>query len=181
MDKKDLDRFTQTLSYYQYINTTTRFSFRKRLSLQQQKQTLTPLVRILCYSMMPNHFHLLIEQLKEGTVGKFLSLTTNSYTKYFNARHKRSGPLFKGVFQRHVISETDQLLQVSAFIHLEPMKKGLVEDIKNFPFSSFPEYTGTKEGFCAKDTILKHFSGNSNYENYLTQPHKFEPKSLFLD
>ena len=112
---------------------------------------------------MPDHFHLLLEEAEDGNVSKFLSLVTNSYTKYFNARYKRSGPLFKGIFKREIIATTDHLIKTSVLIHGEPVTKGIVENVKKFPFSSFPEYLGEKEGFCSKETILSHFSSEQDY------------------
>src|SRR3990167_3839864 len=93
MDKSDLDRFTACIEYYRFKNPPARFSFRKREAYKIDV-TLSPLVEIIAYSMMPNHFHLLLKQIEDGGVSQFLSKLTNSYTRYFNAENKRSGALF---------------------------------------------------------------------------------------
>lgn len=180
MDKKDLDRFTDILEYYRIQSPPSRFSFRKRPGLEQ-KTTPFPLVNILSYLMMPDHFHLLLEQSRPESASKFMALVTNSYTKYFNARHKRSGPLFKGIFKRKEIASPAILVDVASFIHLEPLRKGIVSDIKRFPFSSFPEYMGLQEGFCSKEMIMKNFSSPDEYKTYLLQPHIFREKELFFE
>lgn len=168
IDKKDLDRFIQLIDYYRFENPSVRFSFRKRsTSALEEKQH--PLVTILCYTMMPDHFHLILEEKGEGNVSKFLSLVTNSYTKYFNARYKRSGPLFQGVFKRELIHTPDHFMQVAAYIHTEPVKKGIVENIKKFPFSSYLEYIGVKQGFCSTQTLLEHFASVQEYEKSIMQ------------
>jgi len=180
MDKKDLDRFTDILEYYRIQSPPSRFSFRKRPGLEQ-KTTQIPLVNIVSYLMMPDHFHLLLEQPNPEGVSRFMALVTNSYTKYFNARHKRSGPLFKGIFKRKEINKSSQIVEVASFIHLEPLRKGIVSDIKRFPFSSFPEYMGSRVGFCSKDSIMKNFSSQDDYLTYLLQPHIFIEKEFFLE
>jgi putative transposase len=180
IDKKDLDRFIQLIDYYRFENPSVRFSFRKRSTsaLEENKQ---PLVTILCYTMMPDHFHLLLEEEREGSVSKFLSLVTNSYTKYFNARYKRSGPLFKGVFKREYIHTSDHLIQVAAYIHTEPVKKGIIENIKKFPFSSYLEYIGVKQGFCSIQPLMEHFATVQEYENSIMQQLSKTVESGHLD
>lgn len=180
IDKKDLDRFTKLLEYYRFKNPPSRFSFRKRQASQPQNVPLS-LVSILCYTMMPTHFHLLLEETEKGNVSKFLSLVTNSYTKYFNARYKRSGPLFKGSFKRQVIFDTQQLLDASAYIHSEPVREGIVENLRKFPFSSFPEYIGLTEGFCQTDHILKHFPDLPSYQDAVIQSASLKTTTTFLD
>ncbi|MBI5044625.1 MAG: transposase [Candidatus Levybacteria bacterium] len=180
MDKKDLDRFIDLLNYYQFENPPARFSFRKRPGYERDINTV-PLVKILSFLMMPDHFHLILEQGKPEGVSRFMALVTNSYTKYFNSRHKRSGPLFKGIFKRAEIQTLPELLDVASFIHLEPLKKGLVDDLKRFPFSSFHEYAEIHQGFCAKDAIMKNFADPNAYQNYLLQEHNLVNKNLFLE
>lgn len=180
IDKKDLDRFLQLLDYYRFENPSVRFSFRKRYTsaLDEKKH---PLVTILCYTMMPDHFHLLLEEEVDGNISRFLSLVTNSYTKYFNARYKRSGPLFKGVFKREPIRTIDHLIQVAAYIHTEPVKRGIVENIKKFPFSSYLEYIGVKQGFCSTNILMEHFTTVQEYQHSVMNTMTGTLESGYLD
>lgn len=180
IDKKDLDRFVKLLDYYRFKNPPTRFSFRKRQTLRSE-EAVVPLVHILCYIQMPDHFHLLLEETEQGNLGKFLSLVTNSYTKYFNARYKRSGPLFKGSFKRQAIVDTQELLAVSAYIHSEPAREGIVENLRKFPFSSFLEYIGLVKGFCQTDHILKHFPDLHSYQDAVIKSVSLKTTTTFLD
>ena len=180
MDKKDLDRFAATLEYYRFKNPPARFSFRKREAYKIDV-ALSPLVEIIAYSMMPNHFHLLLKQIEDGGVSQFLSKLTNSYTRYFNARNKRSGALFAGTFKSAPIDQ-EQLSKVSAYIHMEPVKQGLVINPERFPFSSFNEYLG-KIGFCEKEVIMKNFANNNDYQNFTAQNGSYDSsfKNILLD
>jgi putative transposase len=167
MDKKDLDRFSDLLNFYRFKNPPSRFSFRKREAYQKNGNSSTPDVEVIVYLMMPDHFHLILKQLSNGGLSTFLSKVSNSYTKYFNAKYKRSGPLFKGTFKSAPVEQAD-LLTLASIIHMEPVKKGIVSNIGNFPFSSHQEYQGlNKEGFCNTEEIMKNFSNTADYQNFL--------------
>lgn len=167
IDKKDLDRFTQTLDYYRFDNPPVRFSFKKRSLKTKKPSKQKPLVEILAYCLMPNHFHLLVKQLKDKSITNFISKVANSYTKYFNTKYKRIGPLFQGTFKAVRIEDDEQLIHVSRYIHLNPLIDYVVRDLKRFPYSSYLEYLGTKEGFCQKDLVLSHFKNPADYEKFV--------------
>lgn len=116
---------------------------------------------------MPNHFHLLLRQIQDKGITIFLSKVTNSYTKYFNTRHKRVGPLFQGTFKAVRIEDDEQLVHVSRYIHLNPLIDYIVRDLKKFSFSSYLEYLGLKDGFCQKDLILSQFKNPLDYEKFV--------------
>lgn len=167
MEKDDLERFLQTLDFYRFKNPPSRFSFRKRPILANKKKDNIPLVEIICFCLMPNHFHLLIKQLEENGISTFISKITNSYTKYFNTRYKRLGPLFQGIFKAVRVEDDQQLLHVSRYIHLNPIAGYVVKDLKKFPFSSYLQYIDEKEGFCQKGEILSHFKNPQDYEKFV--------------
>lgn len=60
---------------------------------------------------MPNHFHLLVEQLRDGGISEFMRRISDSYTRYFNTKHSRVGPLLQGTFKAKVIESDEYLLQ----------------------------------------------------------------------
>jgi len=142
LDKRDYSRFLETCTYYQKVNPPVRFSFKKRvpkkrlLNLGKQKN----LIEIICYCLMPNHFHFLLKQTEDDGISSFVSKVTNSYTRYFNIRHRRKGHLFQGPFKAVRIAADEQLIHVSRYIHLNPVVDYLVEDPKDYLFSSYQEY-----------------------------------------
>lgn len=166
-DKRDLERFTQTLDYYRFQNPPSRFSFRKRPKLTKKSGDTTLLVEILCYCLMPNHFHLLLKQIEKNGITTFLSKVTNSYTKYFNTKHKRVGPLFQGTFKAVRVEDDEQLVHVSRYIHLNPLVGYIVKDLRKFTYSSYLEFLGMTEGFCQKEFVLDQFSSPSDYEKFI--------------
>lgn len=177
-NQRDSQRFIQTLDYYRSGQPPTRFSFRDRPATLQKLPKIqgTPLIEIICYCLMPNHFHLLLKQTKEAGISTFLSKASNSYTKYFNTKYKRVGPLFQGTFKAVRIEDEEQLLHVSRYIHLNPLIDFIVRDLKDFPFSSYPEFLGLKNGFCEKDYILDHFASPLGYEKFVLDQEDYARK-----
>lgn len=164
-DKKDIDRFLALISYYKIKNPPARFAFRNRPIARENTETPIPMIEIIAYSLMPDHFHLLIKQTEINGVNTFLSKLINSYTKYFNNRQKRSGTLFKGSFKAVEVPE-ERLNEVTRHIHLEPVIKGLVLNIDRYPFSSYLEYIDEKIDICKTSIILNKFTDINHFKMF---------------
>lgn len=181
MNSRDYERFIETMDYYRIKNPPTRFSFKNRPLLLQKNTKSSPLVEILCFCLMPNHFHLLLRQIEEGGITTFVSKLTNSYTKYFNTKHKRVGPLLQGAFKAVRIENDEQLVHVSRYIHLNPLIDYLVKDLKTYRYSSYPEFLGLKNGFCQKEIILNRFSKKFSYEQFVLDQEDYGRSIKFIE
>lgn len=164
---RDYQRFLQTIYYYQFSGPKPKFSNQDRFRTKDFDQG-PKIVEIICYCLMPNHFHLLIRQNKEDGIKEFISKVLNSYTKYFNTKNKRVGPLFQGTFKA-VPTETDlQLMHVSRYIHLNPYTSGLTKDLNGYLYSSFVDYAGISDhSICNKEPVLTFFKGPKDYEEFV--------------
>lgn len=172
LDKRDFQRFMETMNYYSIKNPPTRFSFRNRKNVLKKSGNSHAIVEIVCFCLMPNHFHMLLKQIDAKGIPVFLSKVTNSYTKYFNIKHKRVGPLFQGSFKAVRVENDEQLIHLSRYIHLNPLIDYLVNDLKNYNYSSYLEFLGKYSGFCKTESILSSFSSPSDYEKFvLDQEH----------
>lgn len=112
------------------------------------------LVKILAYCIMPNHFHLLLQQIRDHGIPLFMQKIGTGYTMYFNKKYDSRGHIFQGRYQAVHITDANHLLHTSLYIHLNPIKKrddlvikmDLTEDqLKKavyYPWSSFSEYYG---------------------------------------
>lgn len=103
---------------------------------------------------MPNHFHILLQEVQEGGVSKFMHKVGTSFTMYFNIKRKRVGNVFIKPFRSKHIANDHYLKQVVRYIHLNPAelvepewKQGVVQDmrllkkyIQNYRYSSLPDY-----------------------------------------
>jgi putative transposase len=90
--------------------------------LIKRRQQRKPLVNIICFCLMPNHFHLVLEQLEDGGITKFMRKLGTGYTMYFNKKYERSGVLFQGKFKAIRIEREEYLLHLCRYIHLNPLR-----------------------------------------------------------
>lgn len=116
------------------------------------------LVDVVCFCLMPNHYHLLLRQRVDGGVSKFMQKLGTGHTMYFNEKYKRSGVLFQGSFKAVHVDTDEQFTHLSRYIHLNPIdlaesnwgEKGIKDKskvfkfLKNYRWSSYPDYIGKK-------------------------------------
>jgi putative transposase len=110
----------------------------------KRKQRLTPCppnaFSVICYCLMPNHWHFVIEQRTELPISSLLLKVCTSYAKYFNKKYDRVGHVFQDQFCA-VMTESDQQLDaVSAYVHQNPKVAGLVQELHDWKYSSYPAY-----------------------------------------
>lgn len=160
-------RFLETLKYYRLEGPKPKFSNSFENPLFQPDLN-KKIVDIICYCLMPNHFHLLIKQLNEGGISEFIAKLTNSYTKFYNTKFNRIGPLFQGQFKAVLIESDEQLVHVSRYIHLNPVVSYLVKRPEQYEWSSYKEYLSQEPyGLCAKEDILSFFKSLKDYEDFI--------------
>ena len=185
VNKSDCMRFIDTLNYYQYENPPVKLSYflsfgrDKRENIIKELSKTEKLINIITYCLMPNHFHLLVRQEKDGGISRFLSLFQNSFTKYRNTKHKRDGHVFRGQFKAVRIEDDEQFMHVHRYIHLNPYASFVVksfEKLESYPFSSLPEFLGLKVGFCTKDLILSNFKEVKSYKKFIQNQADYQRK-----
>jgi len=162
-NNSEFERVLDVIRYYQKDSPSVKFS-----QITRPKKTKDRLnsfffskeeniIEIIAYCIMPTHIHLILKQLKENGISRFMSNILNSYTRYFNLRHERKGPLWEGRF-KNVLVETDaQLLHLSRYIHLNPVTAYLVDDPADWNMSSYKEYLSEADScrkVCKYDDIL---------------------------
>lgn len=164
----DYSHFIKTFFYYQIQNPKPKFSIFRRSSLYLVDPS-KKIVDIICYCLMPNHFHLLVKQLKDGGVSEFMRRFTLSYIKYRNLKYKHQGPLFNGAFKAVRMETDEQLIHVSRYIHLNPLVSLLVKNLNLYPWSSYKTYIGLEEDNpnLAKEEILNFFKSSQEYEKFV--------------
>lgn len=163
----DYQRFLDTLFYYQFSNPKPKFSTYNRFKTMRFQNN-PKIVDIVCYCLMPNHFHLLIRQVMKGGASEFMRKVLNSYTKYYNTKYHRVGPLFQGEFKDAPIETEEQLLHVSRYIHLNPYVTGLTDDLREFAYSSYLEFIGQRaETRCTPQPVLAFFNDKKEYEQFV--------------
>ena len=162
----DQRRFMKTIIYYQLEGPKPKLSHFFKYKLFEPNYN-KKIVDIVCYCLMPNHFHFLLKQLKDNGITEFVSKLTNSYTKYFNTKDKRVGPLFQGEFKSILVESDEQLMHVSRYIHLNPLVSYLVKDLNLYEWSSYLEYINSNKGICAKEDVLSFFKSPAKYKQFV--------------
>lgn len=115
------------------------------------------LVDIIAYCLMPTHMHFVLKQLKDNGISRFMANVQNSYSRYFNIKYTRNGPLWSGRFKNVLIDSQEYLSHLTCYIHLNPVSAGLVKRPEDWEFSSYREYCGEadgKEKICSYADIL---------------------------
>ncbi len=96
---------------------------------------------IHAYCLMPNHVHLLVESSSEP-LAKFMQGLQQSYSQYYNLRHRKTGHVFQGRYKAIVCEKDEYLLQLIRHIHLNPVRADLVRRPIEYPWSSYGIYLG---------------------------------------
>lgn len=174
--KWDYHRFLKTTLYYQLEGPKPKFStFDPRILAHKEK-----IIDIICYCFMPNHFHFLLRQRKEKGITEFMAKLTNSYTKYFNSKNRRVGPLFQGEFKAVRIETNEQLIHLSRYIHLNPIINYVAKNLDSYQWSSYPEYIREGNGVCDKNMILGQFNLADGYKQFVLDQESYARELEFI-
>lgn len=112
------------------------------------------------YVLMGNHYHLIVET-PQANLSAFMQALNSSYTTYFNIKRKRAGHLFQGRYKAILIDADSYLLELSRYIHLNPVRAGIVNDPTAYPWSSYRAYTAaTADTFVTREKLWGMISGN---------------------
>jgi REP element-mobilizing transposase RayT len=112
--------------------------------------------RIFAYCVMDNHVHVLLQEVKEP-IGMIIKRISSSYVFWYNSKHKRCGHLFQERFKSEAVETDSYLLTVLRYIHQNPVKARLVNDISEYKWSSYNEYIGGSQ-IVDSEFALKLFS-----------------------
>ena len=128
-------------------------------------------IDLLCFSLLPNHFHFLLKQKTDVSISKFMNNLLLGHAKFFNTKYQRVGPLFQGRFKAKMIEQDEYLLQLSRYIHRNNLPKSINSGftsgetrnfrdlLRKYPYSSYQNYLGKKiYPFVETETILSYFS-----------------------
>lgn len=143
------------------------------------------LVDVLCYTIMPDHYHLLLKERREKGISSFIHKCNISVAKYINIKNNRSGPLFESLFKSKHITTNDYLLHLSLYIHLNPLdfligrqwrkhrmrNWGQIKNkLINYPYSSLKNFLDVNHEdkiISGKEIITDQFKNTNEYELFL--------------
>ncbi|MFH1460879.1 MAG: transposase [Patescibacteria group bacterium] len=136
-DQRDWIRFLFLILYFQSASPiynigrqVSYFGKHKVFNIAMPQNYITELV---AFTIMPNHFHFILHEIKENGISKYMQKIQDGYTKYINTKYNRSGHLFQGSYKLVHIKSDEQLLYLSAYIHRNPreLKNGKIKEISS--------------------------------------------------
>lgn len=206
---KDIeDYYRGIFSIYEFNNTKSitikdrrkaRAALKKKLSrgpssgkLLSGKDEKDKLVEVFSFVFMPNHPHLLLRQVKNNGITKFMSKFGTGYGGYFNRRYNRKGHVFQGRFSAVHIASEEQLKNVFVYIHTNPISliepnwkeegiknsKKVIKFLENYKWSSYPDYIGKKNfpSVSDRDFIWKIMGGEKGCREFVEYWVKYKGK-----
>lgn len=122
------------------------------------------LFKIHSFCLMPNHFHILIEQLTQIPISNFMLKLGTSYSMYFNKKYKRVGNVFQDCFKSVTIESNPQLMWNAAYIHMNPVIAKFVSNPEDYEWSSFKDFIGLRDlNIVSKNLILETFGSKQKF------------------
>jgi REP-associated tyrosine transposase len=124
------------------------------------------------YVLMTNHYHLLLET-PEPNLSQAMHHINGAYTNYINIKKKRYGHLFQGRYKSLLVDKDSYLIELSRYIHLNPVRAGMVQRPEDYSYSSYPAYISTKtDDVVSRDLLLGMMAANKKeaqkkYRNYV--------------
>lgn len=211
LDKRDYIRFVHDLYEFNDINPAPEFSRRYREEKEEEKaknvgsrvshitshitayaeqafcteeRKHMELVKIHGFVLMPNHHHLVLEQIREGGISLFMRKLHGGYTNAFNSRHERKGHLFQGPFKSVHVENDVYLGFLICYLHSNPLDlwkinwkknkltdletKGALKFLEKYRWSSHLDYLGKKNfpSVINREFLLEFFDGREGYRNF---------------
>jgi len=181
VEKRNL--FEDSLDFFRFLKSIIEFNkpsvvggiYRAELPINQLRHEMSQLVDIIAFCILPNHYHFILRPRVDGGVEKFMQRFGNGYTKYFNARHKRSGALFQGVFKSIHVDTNEYLLRLAVYVNQNYLVHKLRHEMSQFVYSSYNQYAGIK------DMMVEKYKINIDPEIILSQFRNTEDFIEFCD
>jgi putative transposase len=129
--------------------------------------------KLHAFCLMPNHLHLLIEQCGDESISKLLSRVFTSFSKYINLKYKRVGHVFQDKFKSVYIETNPQLMLISSYIHMNPVKDNLVNKPEQYKWSSYSDFIfDRKNPIIHKQFLTEIFGSVKNFISENTKLYK---------
>jgi len=182
LDKRDYIRFLFLILYFQsgviisnigrHVSLFIKGSAFNISKKKRSKILKNRMVELISFTLMSNHFHIIIRELKEGGISEYMQRILTAYAMYFNTKYKKSGHVFQGPFQSVHIEDNEQLLYTSAYVHrnLREIKRWRNKE-HLYQWSSYQDYLGENrwDEFLKPDIILEQFKNVDEYKKIVDE------------
>jgi REP element-mobilizing transposase RayT len=135
-------------------------------------------LRLHAYVLMDNHYHLLLE-IQEPNLSLALRHLNGVYTGFFNRVHRRVGHLFQGRYKAILVDKDSYVLELSRYIHLNPVRTKQRHSLERYPWSSYWDYIGRRPApaWLTRDVVLGDVGGvgrqrEQRYQSFVEEGEK---------
>ena len=177
----DFQRFADCLQFFNSFEKVEIREKRKSSSPEDSPQGERKLVDVICYCLMPNHFHLLLKQRVDNGITTFMKKMGTGYSMYFNITRERTGSLFQGPYKAKAVKDNDYLTHLSRYIHMNPVdlidanwkevgiknKNSTHSFIEKYPWSSYADYVSGRESKIISKNILHELFSALDYVKFV--------------
>ena len=142
------------------------------------------IVAVASYVLMPNHFHILVKEIIEGGISKFMEKILTGYSMYFNKKNRRTGSLFEGRFKATHVNKNEYLKYMFSYIHLNPIKlidsnwktdgikneTTIEKHLRDYNYSSYLDYIGVtrlQNKLIDRRYFPKYFSSSKSFKDFI--------------
>ncbi|GHU07619.1 hypothetical protein FACS189431_2480 [Alphaproteobacteria bacterium] len=162
LDEQDRDVFLSLLKRYLSSSVAKDSTYRAYKNYRKQ-------IELITFALMPNHFHLLIYQKDdERAITSFMKAVLISYSRYFNRRYQRVGPVFQNRYLAKLITDTEYFKHLSRYIHLNPTNWQRAKD------TSLDFYSRNRQAdWIHPEKVLDLFP---SFDSYLEFLKSYDPK-----
>lgn len=125
---------------------------------------------LYAYCLMSNHYHLLFETT-QANISRIMQYLNTSYTVYYNVKREKCGHLFQGRYKSIIVEADSYLLELTRYIHLNPVRAKMVDSPEKYKWSSYYEHVKTcKKGIIDKAEINRYFKLSANaYKKFVLE------------
>lgn len=172
LDEQDYKTFLSYLKFYLSLPNLQGDSL--KVAPTRQLKNYNDQVKLIAYCLMPNHYHLMVWQKEADGINFFMRSLATKYSRYFNRKYKRLGPVFQSVYKAVLVENEYQMIFLTKYIHRNPVgilpSRSLLVDYK---YSSYANYLGRfNQTWISKDDILGLFSKtnlSNTYESFVEE------------
>jgi len=146
-----------------FLNDQDYLTYLERLARYRKKYNYS----IHAYCLMPNHVHLLVESSNQP-LAKFMQGLQQSYSQYFNLRHRKVGHVFQGRYKAIICKRDEYLLELIRYIHLNPVRSRIIKSPEQYRYSGHRVYLKGKPSDVLDPTkILRLLGGKGAYRRFV--------------
>lgn len=174
-DENVTKHFLRIIEYYRQHTPSVRLSYYQKWHMEHgekiQRDTNPKYdVSVIAYGIMPNHFHLIVEQKMERGISRYMSNIQNSFTRFYNTLEGSRGHVFEGQFKAVLIVTEEQLLHVTRYVHLNPTTANLISfsELEKNIRTSLPYYINKQStGWIDKSRIIDKRRSPKQYYDFV--------------